>query len=50
MIQPSREFLYAVFDENGRLGALFRTEMYADFHTSDTDVLRRIPLTPEPAP
>lgn len=50
MVRPSEENLYAVFGDDGRLGALFRTEMNVDVVNSSTDVPRRIPLTPEPVP
>jgi hypothetical protein len=47
MTRYSEECVYAVFDTEGRLGAVYRTEMDG---INGTDVLRRIPLTPEPAP
>lgn len=50
MVRPSEENLYAVMRDNGQLVALFRTEMSESIVNSRTGVLRRIPLTPEPAP
>lgn len=47
MVRRSEEYLFAVFDADKRLGAVYRTQMDG---INGTDVLRRIPLTPEPAP